>query len=321
MSSPSELPVSEDIASCSDLRSWEAKGRLELGDRSSRVSEYLNASSLSSLRPEPYLRNPFVWLFESGVLIKASHMTRPMYDRFTRPNARNLWEEADEPMISDALMEAQDNCGGCVFLDVGASMGYYSLLARRVAPALQVHALDPHPKFAKQLRENAIINHAQRSICIHDVAASDKLGTAWLPYQVWSGLTEIHNRTRPASAGLPPSTRVVRTTTLDRFAYTKLAGRTIWLVKMDIEGLGGRSMRGAQSLIGHVKYWFVGIHNRDEWETAKQLLPPSTHDILRRSRRGNPNGVYAARLRGSPIPVPAEARCRGVGEGCRSMNL
>ena len=42
----------DDLAACSDVRSREALGRLQLGERL-RVREYLNASNVASQRPEP----------------------------------------------------------------------------------------------------------------------------------------------------------------------------------------------------------------------------------------------------------------------------
>mmetsp|Transcript_40095 Transcript_40095/g.66528 ORF Transcript_40095/g.66528 Transcript_40095/m.66528 type:complete len:148 (-) Transcript_40095:399-842(-) len=103
------------------------------------------------------------------------------------------------------------------------------------------------------------------------------------------------------------SNTVVRTITLDAWAEANLAGKVPWIVKIDVEGSAGVVLRHAAILLGRAKYWFIGIHNRDEWRTVRTLFNTNEYTILsskKRSNSTNPNGLLAARLKGAPSAIP-----------------
>jgi FkbM family methyltransferase len=67
-----------------------------------------------------------------------------------------------------------------VFLDIGANIGLYSLIAARNLNCQAVHAFEPNPTIALQIPENAILNQAE--LRVHAVAISDRSGTLPLYY-------------------------------------------------------------------------------------------------------------------------------------------
>ena len=65
---------------------------------------------------------------------------------------------------------------GALFVDVGANIGFFSLLAaRRVGPAGRVIALEPNPAALRRLRQNLALNPAFR-VEVIEAAASDRVG-------------------------------------------------------------------------------------------------------------------------------------------------
>ena len=60
-----------------------------------------------------------------------------------------------------------------------------SARASRARRFSQVHAFNPHPIFVKNMRENLVINHIERTVCIHDAAVSGSSGQADLAYSVF----------------------------------------------------------------------------------------------------------------------------------------
>jgi hypothetical protein len=79
-----------------------------------------------------------------------------------------LWEPRLTEIIAKALPP------GGVFIDVGAHVGYYTLLAsRRVGPAGRVVAVEPNPETLLRLRRNIALNDS-RNITVEPVACTDR---------------------------------------------------------------------------------------------------------------------------------------------------
>mmetsp|Transcript_22948 Transcript_22948/g.53013 ORF Transcript_22948/g.53013 Transcript_22948/m.53013 type:complete len:297 (-) Transcript_22948:305-1195(-) len=284
---------SSDLAACSHVTSPKAREPLEIG----RASEHITGKGWQSANIH---RNPWVWAFASHVLLKAQWLSRQQLERFTRKGAANLWEEDEERLLTRALREAE--AGGCVppctVLDIGAAYGYYSILARLVAPSLRVHAFNPHPIFVKNMRENLLLNHLEGSVCLHDAAVGATNGHAQLAYSV-------HGRIQNGTAARQRRMTRVRVVTLDTWARQWLHGQTPWLVKMDVEGEAGNALRHARSLLPHVRWWVIGIHNADEWKAVQAMLTEPEYERILSSRTAvgsSPNGAIIARRRGPISP-------------------
>ena len=61
---------------------------------------------------------------------------------------KGTWEAAEGRLLRTYIKP------GCRFLDVGANIGYFSLLAARSAPGVVVDAVEPHPGIVPVLRMN-----------------------------------------------------------------------------------------------------------------------------------------------------------------------
>ena len=78
----------------------------------------------------------------------------------------------------DGIHAALPATTGDGFVDVGANIGTYSLLARRlVGPTGRVVAFEPHPVAAARLRENVELNRID-NIEVHEAAVADVAGEA-----------------------------------------------------------------------------------------------------------------------------------------------
>ena len=78
-----------------------------------------------------------------------------------------------EPEMT-AYVEATLRPGG-VFIDVGANIGYYSMLASRlVGPSGSVVAIEPSPTNFSELKRNIALNHALNIRAI-DMAVGDEV--------------------------------------------------------------------------------------------------------------------------------------------------
>lgn len=66
------------------------------------------------------------------------------------------------------------------FYDIGANVGFYSLLAAHSCPEIRVIAFEPNPKNLEILKRNIAANEFQKIIACEGIALSDKNGTAKL---------------------------------------------------------------------------------------------------------------------------------------------
>lgn len=133
--------------------------------------------------------------------------------------------------------------GGDAFVDVGANIGFYSLLASSANGGSPVLALEPHPVASQRLRENALLN-AFENIRIRAVAAGRAPGSANLT----ANLVD-QNR---ISVGVDDSgpTITVPVVTLDaELVAQKINAGDVRLVKVDTEGFEANVLSGAHALL------------------------------------------------------------------------
>jgi FkbM family methyltransferase len=83
-----------------------------------------------------------------------------------------------EPGVQQALVELLEP--GMTFYDIGANMGFFSLIAwRRVGPGGRVRAFEPLPESARTLRHNVALNDA-RNVEVVEAAVGAEPGRAQL---------------------------------------------------------------------------------------------------------------------------------------------
>jgi FkbM family methyltransferase len=133
---------------------------------------------------------------------------------------------------------------GDVFVDVGANVGFYSLLASSVNGGSPVLALEPHPLASQRLRENASLN-SFGNIRIRAVAAGRAAGSA----QLTMNLAD-ENRIKAEENDSGPSITVPVVTLDAELASQGISAADVRLVKVDTEGFEASVLSGAQSLLG-----------------------------------------------------------------------
>ena len=139
---------------------------------------------------------------------------------------------------------------GGLFCDVGASSGYYSLLALACG-ASDVIALDPYPPAVDVLRSNIELNGWVDRVDVRQVAASDSSGRTrlFLPLQTHE-LLETSASQDAAFRDQHSLEFDAVSQTLDSIVLDKLGSRAL-TIKIDIEGLDPtlRTLAGAGEVI------------------------------------------------------------------------
>jgi FkbM family methyltransferase len=155
---------------------------------------------------------------------------------------------------------------GSVLLDVGANVGYYTMLAaNKVAPHGVVHAFEIDPRPLACLRRNAHdCRHA--NIRVHELAVGRTVGTGHLQQKPESG----HSSVSEAGAG-----HRVPLTSLDHWLKTHLDIGRIAGIKLDIEGGELAALEGMRALLREHKPFIVC----EAWTHTPDGLPGGDADL------------------------------------------
>jgi FkbM family methyltransferase len=146
---------------------------------------------------------------------------------------------------------------GGVLVDVGANVGYYTVLgAQRVGAAGQVHAFEIDPRPLRCLRRNAA---ARPNVQVHEIAIGEADGEGVLV----SGLDSGHSSVKAGGEG-----PIVPMTSLDHWLETPGAPVRIDVIKIDIEGGELAALRGARTLLKR----FSPVVVCESWEDGSSQL-------------------------------------------------
>lgn len=154
-----------------------------------------------------------------------------------------------EEEISSFLLQLpwQD---GDIMLDVGANIGWYSLLlARQVPQQISIYAFEPEPDNFRCLQYNLKKNNIQ-TVSAFQLGISDKAATKTLH------LYKKSNTGRHSMLNINgPNTITVDTLSLDQFLnQEQLDVGQVKLMKIDIEGFEYFAFLGARGLLARLPY-------------------------------------------------------------------
>ena len=176
------------------------------------------------------------------VIGRAVRMRCDLRDVIQRQMYYRIYEPDETPFVIGRLRP------GDVFLDVGANVGYYALLAAEaVGPRGAVHAFEPVPANCAALRANVALNNLE-NVTTNEMAVGDGAARELTLYiragaenSGWASVTR--SETRPGEPVRVPAT------TLDEFVGDRGIER-VALVKIDAEGAEPLVLRGGARLLG-----------------------------------------------------------------------
>jgi FkbM family methyltransferase len=168
-----------------------------------------------------------------------------------------LWEPHLTRWISTRLRP------GDTFVDVGANIGYFSLLASKlVGKSGQVVAIEASPKNFRMLQTNLAINRAQNVRAVN-VAAADKceLVEVFSGNEHFTGVASIFGAGK-RERGVIAEGRVQAAPLTEILQRTEI--RNARLIKIDVEGSEWRAMHGLSDLLRR---------GRDDLEVVLEINP------------------------------------------------
>ena len=151
---------------------------------------------------------------------------------------------------------------GDIFVDVGANIGYYTLLASKlVGPSGIVICIEPVPETFKVLLKNIKANNIRNVMVISKAAWSEHTRLKVFIPQGWYGLASVFRSSRENKS------IEVKAIPLDMVLekYKKIK-----LVKIDVEGAEYYVLKGMRSALGKVQYIILELSH--ECDKVVQLL-------------------------------------------------
>lgn len=144
-----------------------------------------------------------------------------------------------------------------VFYDIGANIGYYSLLAELENPNIKVVAFEPASGPLYYLNENIRLNNFKK-ILAEDIALSEKTGEITF-YEIKNKKYRYLKHNLAGEGNIDGSTSgrnfepvLVKTTTLNQYVSDNNEEK-IDLVKMDTEGTENLILKHADIVLGQLK--------------------------------------------------------------------
>ena len=152
-----------------------------------------------------------------------------------RNYATGLYEVDVTAVVSSILHD------GMAVLDIGANIGYYTLLASRlVGESGHVYSFEPDPEVFMYLEQNALANRCVNVTSINKAVGATVGAVTFQRVELERGFV--------SKGGLGALT--VEQVTVDRY-FSDLGWPPVDLVKIDIEGSEEDALRGMQNLISH----------------------------------------------------------------------
>lgn len=151
-----------------------------------------------------------------------------------------------EPETERHILQRVPEGGG--FCDVGANVGYLSLAVAAQRPGATVLALEPNPAVADCLLESVEANGFGGRVRVEKLAVSDETGT--LPFVLEPEDTGYSRLANPGETEHVVPVPVVR---WDDWFFSLPERPRIDCLKMDIEGVEVRALRGMERFLREVR--------------------------------------------------------------------
>jgi len=150
-----------------------------------------------------------------------------------------------------------------VFFDIGANVGYFSLLAAKLSkPKGHVYAFEPLPRNIKFIHKHIALNHLAKYISVIEAAVSDKNGSAHFDLGASTAMGHISYQGQLE----------VQLVSLDEL-YSKDQIPAPDYIKVDVEGAEYEVLNGARRILQTRRpILFLDTHARSAHDKTVALL-------------------------------------------------
>lgn len=148
--------------------------------------------------------------------------------------------ESEWRVLNDLLAE----CGGGVFVDVGANIGAMTVLAHSTGRVSSILSFEPSPRYCDAWHRNVLANHVDNAT-LFEAAVGDYDGTVQFRMDPRMPLNGKIDRGKVHFSTNTEKVRILRLDTI----CASLNVDSIALLKLDVEGAEPLIIRGAQGIL------------------------------------------------------------------------
>lgn len=191
-------------------------------------------------------RNRTTKTFDNGVMVFDRYLIEEQQKRYAKIN---LHEPVEEQWILDVCRGMPNS--SFKFWDVGAGIGYYSLLLARQFPHSIIEAFEPLGYHADAIEHHIVLNNIERDrISINRAAVGKEAGRSRLLMQHFGSVL--------VDGEFAGSTVEVPIVSIDSLLRDKKI--EVDLIKVDVQGQELAVIQGAQRSANKVRNWIIGTH-------------------------------------------------------------
>ena len=198
-----------------------------------------------------------VHTFDNGVKVFEAQLLAGQKERYLR---NNLHEPEEEAIFLRVIRRLNP---GDSFINIGAAIGYYAILAKLQRPDLRVHAYEPLRMHRRYIRRNLKLNGlVARDVEIHKEGVDRADGFATFRNQDYSSAIERGSSGLSRVGELLQKLRGQRISTISLESAIGRCDGPVGLVSMDIQGaeiaVVNASLDVIQSM--RVEHYLIGTH-------------------------------------------------------------
>lgn len=173
-----------------------------------------------------------------------------------------------------------------LFIDIGANIGFYSLLAVKCYGYQSAHTFEPNPNTFDRLSKNIKLNKLEDTIHIHQTALSNQVGTThFSAHPTHTGASSLAKKATS-------NTLTVPTITFDQFILTqKICPSDISFIKIDVEGFELGVLEGMKDTLSKLQFGtciFIESHSsHPDTQTVHTIITDLGFNLLDKTDQHN----------------------------------
>lgn len=245
--------------------------------------------------------------FDNGIKVNKNHLLKTQLKRYQN---QNLHEPEEERIFLDVLQKLPQNE---MFINVGAAIGYYLILAKSVKPGLHMAAFEPLASHRTFIIENFRLNGLDiNDIELNDEVVSSTVGK--ITFREDTFCSHVDNNSsflQTLKTNIKTIGRILlgrqkmrkgqrvqkKTTTIDRYLNDKK--KKAGLIQIDVQGHEFEVLKGSEKSLenNRISYLLVGTHSHDLHHTCVTYLTSFNYQIVIDDYETNdqPDGILLAK--------------------------
>ena len=241
-----------------------------------------------------------VYTFANGIRVLRKHLIPVQIERYALPESNNLHEPEEEGWFNRVFDESENGIG--VFLDIGAAIGYYSILVRKRFPDAALFAVDPLPLHVDAFWKTLDLNDIAREH-VHHMANAIAASAGTVEFALNNYSSHIVS---PATwltwlrQLVTPQEETIQVLSLTLAEILDRIGRPVDLAKMDIQGAEMSVLSSSKEALrtGKVRTWIIGTHSAEIHRNCLGIMA-ECYDIMYENQtpKGQIDGIIVGRFR------------------------